>query len=335
MGLQSLAFSDLFVAKNPAMSWFKATPDSLLVEPIPDDCASELIDLRRHLDIHDGNSDFRVDWTNAAGLRFRVKRIHIAESNIMFVCRRFRLLPGPLSSLGMPSVVASGLLASDLLEGLVIFMGKAGSGKTTTATSFISERLNAYGGVCWTIENPIELPLQGKHGKGWCYQTEATTDADIGPAVRDMMRATPNIIFIGELRDSNSVREAITAATSGHLVVATFHASDLLAGIARLVRLANDDTAASAIADAMRVAVHLSLKNATKTETNSSGFCIPDAKGTGTPARVLSVQPIWFAGKAADGLRSIVRDGDIHMLTSEVERQKRALMMNKPLFQDQ
>lgn len=330
MALSDLVFSDLFVADNATTSWYKATPDSLIAQPIPAECTNEFMDLRRHLDSRSGSSAFRLDWPNSEGVRLRVERISVAESKVVFVCRRFRLMPGTLASLGMPAAVAEKLLAPDLREGLVVFLGKAGSGKTTTAASFIRERLNHFGGVCWTIENPIELPLQGKHGKGWCYQTEASSDDDIGPAVRNMLRTSPNIIFIGEIRDGLAVREAIAAATSGHLVVATFHAADLLAGIGRLARLAGDDTATSAIADGLRVGVHLSLYNAEPGKSMpGSALSIPDAKGTGTPPRVLSVEPLWLSGQTQAGLRSMVRDGSFHLLKSEVERQRRSFLMGK------
>lgn len=330
MTLSELVYSDLFVAEDAASSWFKATPDSLNAQPVPAACESELVELRRRLEAQSGNSDFRIDWPNPAGVRLRVKRVSVAESKVVYVCRRFRLKPGTLAKLGMPAGVAENLLAPDLQEGLVVFLGKAGSGKTTTAASFIIERLSRFGGVCWTIENPIELPLQGKHGKGWCYQTEASSDDDIGPAVRHMLRATPNIMLIGEMRDGLAVREAIAAATSGHLVVATFHAADLASGIARLARLAGDDNASAAIADALRVAIHLSLYNEEPgTSVPRSSFTAPDAKGTGTPPRVLGVESLWMSGQMGEGLRSIVRDGDFHLLKSEIERQRRGFLMHK------
>lgn len=328
--LADLVFSDLFVAENTSLSWYKSTPDSLDVQPIPVECEMEMHALREQLESRTGSSSFRVDWPNAQGVRLRVERMMVAESKIVFVCRRFRILPRSLASLGMPTAVAEKMLAEDLREGLVVFFGKAGSGKTTTAAALLSERLSRYGGVCWTIENPIELPLQGKHGKGWCYQTEAASDDEIGPAVRHMMRATPNIILIGEMRDGLAVREAIAASTSGHLVVSTFHAADLLTGIARLARLAGDDNASSALADALRVGVHLSLHNLDPgMPLPGSALSVADTKGTGTPKRVLSVEPLWMSGQTADGLRSMVRDGEFHLLKSEVERQRRSFLMSK------
>ncbi|HJV75126.1 MAG TPA: ATPase, T2SS/T4P/T4SS family [Noviherbaspirillum sp.] len=330
MLLNDLVFSDLFVAEDAATSWFKATPDSLTVNSIPAECGPELIAMRKLLDERKGPPSFRIDWPAVGGLRLRVERISISESKVMYVCRRYRLVVNTLAALGMPANVADKLMVPQLRDGLVVFLGKAGAGKTTTAGSFIIERLSRHGGVCWTIENPIELPLQGKHGRGWCYQTEASNDAQIGPAVRPLMRATPNIIFIGELRDGLAVREAIKAATSGHLVVATFHSSDLLSGLARLARFAGDEFGGDAIAESLRVAIHLSLHNAEPgAKLPGSGITLPEAKGTGTPPRVLSVEPLWISGEVGDAVRSIVRDGDFHLLKSEVERQRRSFLMGR------
>ena len=87
----------------------------------------------------------------------RVGQMQLATGQSLFVCRRYRMPPGNLTALGVPPTFARKLNDAALTEGLVVFMGKAGSGKTTTAASFISERLTMHGGVCWTVENPIDI----------------------------------------------------------------------------------------------------------------------------------------------------------------------------------
>lgn len=327
MSLLDLTFSDLYVAHTATTSWFKPTPDSLTVTPVPHSCTAELAALRAALEACSAKvrrQSFRIEWPVDGGPQLRVSEVRVASGRSVFVCRRFRLPAGRLAELGVPPAFARHLLSSDLDEGLVVFMGKAGSGKTTTAASLVKERLTHFGGVCWTVENPIEIPLEGQQGRGWCYQTEAPSDAHIGGSIRDMLRASPNIIFIGELRDSQAVREAITASTSGHLVVTTFHAGDLVSGLSRLSVLANNEKVSAALADALRAAVHLTLRN----EDPAAGEA---SKGTGTPPRVLSVEPIWLTGDNAAGLQSIVREGNFHMLKSEKERQKRSAMTQRPL----
>ncbi|WP_236749972.1 ATPase, T2SS/T4P/T4SS family [Acidovorax carolinensis] len=304
------------------------------VVPVDAACAEELMALHKLL-IQQSQSrgvSFRVQWPPRDGLKMRVGRMLVASGQAVFVCRRYRMSPGDLVTLGVPSAFSAKLLDPTLKEGLVVFMGKAGSGKTTTAASFISQRLRQHGGVCWTVENPVEIPLDGRHGKGWCYQTEAKTDGDIGPAIRDMLRASPNIIFIGELRDSRAVQEAITASISGHLVVATFHAGDLVSGLSRLAMLAADEKISAALADALRVAAHLTLHIAEpgkRPPPSALPFTLPDSMGTGTPPRILQFEPLWMNSELRECIQAIVRDGSFHLLSSEVERQRRAVMMSR------
>lgn len=336
MMLQDLEFSDLYVAEVPGDCWFKPTPDSMNVVPVPSACAEELVALRKFLQAQaqSRGPSFRVNWPQKGGPRMRVGQMQLATGQSLFVCRRYRMPPGDLTALGVPPTFARKLNDATLTEGLVVFMGKAGSGKTTTAASFISERLTTHGGVCWTVENPIEIPLQGKHGKGWCYQTEVASDEDIGPAICNMLRASPNIIFIGELRESVAVREAITASVSGHLVVATFHAGDLVTGLSRLAMLANNDKISAALADALRVAAHLTLHIAEKGKgppPSAQPFTLPDSTGTGTPPRILSFEPLWMNNELKESLQSIVRDGTFKLLNSEVDRQLRLAMRSPNL----
>lgn len=323
--LSDIIFSDLFVADNAAESWYKATPDSLKTQPVPQDCYAEVDKLREKLIKLSEKSSFKFSWPDEGGLMMRAERVQVSGDKTILVCRRYRLLPGKLTSLGMPAAVAEKLLGPDLTDGLVVFFGKAGSGKTTTAASFIKERLEKFGGVCWTIENPIELPMQGKHGEGVCYQTEIDSDSEMGPAIPKLYRLTPNIIFIGELRDKESIREALVASTSGHLVVATFHAQDLGSGIARLARMAGEESSNEALSDALRVGIHLKLYNASERPLIGA-FTSAEVRGTGTPPRVLSVEPIFISGTGTEALKSIIRKGEFQLLKSEIETQRRNFM---------
>lgn len=324
MSLSSLIFSDLFVGPDSSNSWFRPTPDSSVRDFIPPDCEDELRQLREELDKHTGTNNFRLKWGTEKPLRLRIEKKIAADNLVIYICRRFNMAPGPLVDLGMPRAVATKLLDDNIRDGLVVFLGPTGSGKSTTAASYVHDRLEKNGGVCWTVESPIELPLQGQHGKGICYQTEVDSDSDIGQALTSLYRSSPNIIFIGEVKDAKTAKEAITASLGGHLVVITFHANDLLSGLGRLARMSEDDDASIGLADALKVAVHLKLN--TSPINTLPGEPGHEMTGTGTPARYLSVQTLFMEGELANGLRSIVRNSDITQLKSEVDRQRRLLM---------
>lgn len=322
MRLTDLIFSDIFVASDPAACWTKMVPDALEPQALPVECHSEVMDLRAHLEQQGSLPDFKVDWN---GVRMRVERMDTADGTI-YVCRRYGVDPKRLADLGFPPMIAQRILSADdktgFKDGLVTFMGKVGSGKTTASAAYIIERLERFGGVCWTVENPIEIAIQGRHGKGVCYQTEVPNDHDFGEAIRRMLRASPNLIWIGEIRDEVAAREAVYAATSGHLVVTTIHANDLITGLGRFSRLSGD---ASMFTDALRAALYLQLRNSVEASA-------PFMDGRGAPGkvimlkRVLSVDPLLIAGENADGLRSSLREGSFQLLSSEAGRQRRLFM---------
>lgn len=321
-GIIDLVFSDIFVAKDPSACWTKMMPDAMEPQLLPTDCHGEIMELRALLEQHAESPDFKVDWK---GLPLRVERMDTANGTI-YVCRRYGVLPKHLADLGFPPMIAQRILSADertgFKDGLVLFLGKTGSGKTTASAAYVIERLEQFGGVCWTVENPIEIAIQGRHGKGVCYQTEADSDHGFGEAIRRMLRASPNLIWIGEIRDESAAREAVYAATSGHLVVTTFHANDLVTGLARFSRLVGD---ASMLTDSLRAALYLQLKNSGNGQPVSAGADGLPGRAT-TPKRVLSVDPLLIIGENADGLRSTLRDGSFQLLISETGRQKRLFM---------
>ncbi|MFT3960954.1 ATPase, T2SS/T4P/T4SS family [Propionivibrio sp.] len=309
--LADLAFSDLCIDPVISRSWIKATPDSLKAEPLPGACHDEAGHLLVALEAQFrqvGKPNFRFVWRENP---IRVQRMQLYDGTAVFICRQFRKLAGGLTGLGVPRPVAAELLSPRLREGMVVFLGKAGSGKTTVAGTLIVERLATLGGICWTIENPIEMTLEGRHGQGICYQTEASSDERMAALIAEVYRATPNMILVGEARDGHTVREALVASLSGHLVILTLHAGDIITGISRLASLHGGGNAFRVLADALRVLVHLNLHHP------------PPLRPLQTAQRVLSVEPLLVN---AESVQAVIRDGSLHMLRNEIERQRRVFM---------
>lgn len=309
--IAELVFSDLCIDPCLQRSWIKATPDSLKAEPLPTECHDEAGELLGNLEAQFkklGKQNFRFIWRENP---LRVQRMQLHDGSAVFICRQFKKLAGGLTGLGVPRAVANELLSPQLREGMVVFLGKAGAGKTTLAGTLIGERLTNLGGVCWTVENPIEMSLEGRHGQGICYQTEADSDEKMAASIAEVYRATPNMIFIGEARDGHTVREATVASLSGHLVVMTVHAGDIVTGISRLASLHGGANAFRVLADALRVLVHLNL------------HYHPPIGPAKTAKRVLSVEPLLVN---TESVQATIREGTLHMLRNEIERQRRVFM---------
>jgi twitching motility protein PilT len=124
-------------------------------------------------------------------------------------------------------------LLSELPRGLVLICGPTGSGKTTTLAALIAEINSKRYHHIVTVEDPIEY--EHTHVRCAIEQVEIGIDApDFPTALRAAMRQAPDVIVVGEMRDPETMRIALAAAETGHLVLATVHATDVSAAISRI-----------------------------------------------------------------------------------------------------
>ena len=162
--------------------------------------------------------------------RFRVNAFR-SRGSVGMVFRRVSLGAIPLEDLGLPPAV--GQLALEP-RGLVLVTGPTGSGKTTTLAGMI-DRINVRREVhVVTIEDPIEVIHEDK--LAMINQREVGLDtADFSSALRAAMRQDPDVILVGEMRDEETVRAALSAAETGHFVLSTLHTTDAQETINRIV----------------------------------------------------------------------------------------------------
>lgn len=136
-----------------------------------------------------------------------------------------------LAELGLPDVVA-GLARK--VNGLVLVTGPTGSGKSTTLASMIDLINNERACHIMTIEDPIEF--LHRHKRSIVNQREVGSDTQsFANALRAAMRQDPDVVLVGEMRDLETTQTAISAAETGHLVLATLHSSDAPQTIERLI----------------------------------------------------------------------------------------------------
>lgn len=162
--------------------------------------------------------------------RFRVNAFQ-ARGSVGLVFRRVGVGAVPLAELGLPPVL-TGLALEP--RGLVLVTGPTGSGKTTTLASMVDHINSTRESHIVTIEDPIEV----LHGDklGMVNQREVHIDTDsFGTALRGALRQDPDVILIGEMRDAETVRAAISAAETGHLVLSTLHTTDAQETVNRVI----------------------------------------------------------------------------------------------------
>lgn len=146
--------------------------------------------------------------------------------------RRTPIIPIPLSKSGLPAQIR---LMVDNPKGIVLLSGATGAGKTTTLAALVDCINASRNAHIVTIEDPIEYEFVPN--KSIFTQQEVGVDTpSFSEAVRGAMRQRPDVIVIGEIRDRDTAENAILAGESGHLVIATLHASSCYGAIQKLVQ---------------------------------------------------------------------------------------------------
>ncbi len=146
----------------------------------------------------------------------------------------FRTIPSEILSLedlGAPAIFKE---IADLPRGIVLVTGPTGSGKSTTLAAMVNHKNESEYGHILTVEDPIEFVHQSK--KCLINQREVHRDTlGFNEALRSALREDPDTILVGELRDLETIRLALTAAETGHLVFGTLHTSSAAKTIDRIV----------------------------------------------------------------------------------------------------
>ena len=172
-----------------------------------------------------------LDISYAIGeVRFRVN-LHWQSNNVGLSARVI------LAEIPTPEDLrfeSSLLEMTNLLDGLVLLTGPTGSGKTTTIASMLEEINKNRKAHIITIEDPIEFAFKDK--KSLIEQREVGADTNsFANALKYVLRQDPNVIFVGEMRDAETIATVLTAAETGHLVFSTLHTPSAAEAIERIV----------------------------------------------------------------------------------------------------
>ncbi len=171
-----------------------------------------------------------IAFSLKGGARFRINVFRERGRTTMAI-RRLDDQFCTLEELNLPSVLDS---LAKLRDGLVLFTGPTGSGKTTSLATLIHQINSTRSCHILTIEDPVEYI----HGniRSLVHQREVNTDvAGFAQAVRAALREDPDVILVGEMRDLETMRAAITAAETGHLVFSTLHCGDAVGALERII----------------------------------------------------------------------------------------------------
>ncbi len=244
----------------------------------------------------DANWELDFALPLSTGERFRVN-VYLARGHIEAAFRSIAIKPPHLSELNAPPVVAQ---LCRKTSGLVLITGPAGQGKTTTMAAMVNQINQERHCRIITIEDPIEYLHQNVNSV--VIQREVGSDTkSFHGALVEVLRQDPDVICIGEMRDRETIGTALTAAETGHLVMATLHTPDAPQCMNRIVDVFPGDQQ-----DQIR------LQLASTLEAVIGQQLLPRVDGLG---RMLVAEIV----VATTAVRSLIRDNRVDQLYTVME----------------
>jgi twitching motility protein PilT len=227
--------------------------------------------------------------------RFRINLHHQRGT----LAASIRLLPSRIPSLESLHLPVSLAKLADRRQGLVLITGPTGCGKTSTLAALVDIVNSHRAAHVVTIEDPVEY--QHTNRTAIIEQIEIGRDTpDFAGTLRSIVRQTPDVILIGEMRDAETMATALTAAETGHLVLSTLHTNDTIQAVSRIL-----DSFPAANQPQIRQQLSLALLAVIAQQL------VPGAEGiTRWPATEIMI--------ATDAVRALIRKGDDHQLRSQI-----------------
>lgn len=241
----------------------------------------------------DGNADAGIRHAELGPIRLHAYR---ARSGVRLAIRLLAPKVPALEELGLPPILST---LCERQSGLLLFTGPTGSGKSTALAALVDRINRTRERHVITIEDPVEYVHASL--RSIVVHREIGADvASFADALRGAMRSDPDVIMLGELRDPPTMAAALTAAETGHLVLATLHTPDTAASIDRLV-----DAFPAAAQQQIRAQLALVLVAVVGVRL------VPRAGGKGRRAAAEILL-------ATDGVRAMIRDGKVHQLRNAI-----------------
>lgn len=226
--------SDLYLSTGaPPSAKFNGELKPLAKQPLPPGVVKKLAyELMNEQQIQDfeHKPEMNLALSEAGVGRFRIN-IFKQRNEISMVIRNIKMDIPNLNDLGLPEVLKTMIMKKN---GLILFVGGTGSGKSTSLAALIDYRNSNSKGHIITIEDPIEFIH--KHKQSIVNQREIGVDTDsYEDALKNTLRQAPDVILIGEIRDAETMEHALAFAETGHLAISTLHANNANQALDRII----------------------------------------------------------------------------------------------------
>jgi twitching motility protein PilT len=264
---------------------------------------SQILDTRQR-EILEVNKE--LDFSVALGTKARFRVNAFFQKGYPSIALRYiPISVPPIESLNLPPYIGN---FCNLKQGLILVAGPTGHGKSTTIASMIDRINDTRAEHIITIEDPIEYVFSNK--KSLVEQRELTLDTHTWDvALKSILRQDPNIVFIGEMRDAETMVSALQISETGHLVFSTLHTNSAAQTVERIISSFSTDKQ-----DEIRTQLSQVL------EVVISQRLIPSEKKNVVPALEIML--------GTDAVKNLIREGRAHMLDNVIKTSSQVGMVS-------
>lgn len=292
--------SDIFLVSGAPVSekkegHIKPIGDNRLLPPDTKELISELYQLAdRSMDSYLSTGDDDFSFTISGLARFRVNA-YKQRNSLAAVIRIVSFDIPNWEALHIPPEVME---LANTTHGMILFTGTAGSGKTTTQACIIDRINHTRDCHIITLEDPIEF--LHRNNRSIVSQREIAIDtADYLSALRACLRQAPDVVLLGEMRDAETIHTAITAAETGHTVIATLHTNGAVNAIDRVI---------DCFSSSHQAQIRIQLASVLRTVVSQK--MLPDKNGN-----IIAAFEIMHVNNA---IRSMIRDNKNHQIENAI-----------------
>jgi twitching motility protein PilT len=257
----------------------------------------------RHL--ADLKRKFSADLAYTYGTaRFRVNAATDAHGRTMVLRKLPSQIPTP-DDIGLPEAIRK---FAHLERGMVLVTGPTGSGKSTTLAVVLNEIIHSSARHLITLEDPIEFRFPTDRPSLVNQRELGSSFYSFEDGIRDALRQDPDVLLVGEMRDATTIRAALTAAETGHLVLATLHTIDAASSVARVVNSfphEEQDAVRAQLAQMLRGIVSQTLLPRASTKGRVAAYEIL----VSTPAITTNLRKVGGENALKQTMQTSLRDG--------------------------